>query len=1211
MNRKALSLLIVVAMVLAVVPAGLATTAVAPKVPVSIQSQHVLSVAEANPMPHGTGLKWISPSEYSKVTGIHFKPLTAKVFERAIENAPFYPGRGAPLPSSSVTSELTTLPSHVLNTMYLPPIGNQGYVGSCVAWSSTYYVWTYMLNWWRNNPFPSSPSDIMNPTFVYNLINGGADNGSYFGDAMNIISTIGAVPMNDFPLYVLGPYGDPSDYAWVWPNLTQWMIAPHNKANYYDYLAGEYGINIPGNWYIVDLSNATQWEYLKRLLAEGYVVQTGIMVYNNFFDYANASAIVNHLETYLEWTAPYISEYWENQSFANGTYVNKTVKYLLETAIEDYKAYAGSLSAQFNASIALFEKVLESYNISLNDTISVAYQKFEQGVKVKYIDNQSWWNNATFYMSTYSLKGTEWAFNHGYQDIWAIHNFELMVHHIPLGDYIKTSWGSPVSELNFYTYYQPGGHGVTIIGYDDNRETPDGKGAFVMVNSWGTDWGYRGYWYFSYDAAKGTPAVMTVDGVLQMPIFLGQGYAYVYVPKAAHYTPKLMAVVGINDTLRGETFDGIVVTNGSPYGPILSVPLNGGIAVGVIPGGSDYQFNITFFDLANNYLWIPYQWLPSNVNISNTTQVEIGVVELAEAVAAYYNISYAQALDLIGFPQTHPYPKSPMAFDITDDLDYLAQYIEDTNATPLNATFYIQLHDALPDGITGTLYNFTLLLNINGHYLPLAAIGENITIPDGKSIMVPVTVPLVKYENAPNNVSLNFGAFNVSIFSLIPLKGAEIIIGGKSYQLSAEEGGYYYYATNLAQKLNLHAGTYTYKVIVTYPNGKEVALPPRTVHIKGPLVYVISPEPTVYNTSLVPVKFKIVDDNNASVKEVTATLNGEKFNLTYNATTGLYTAELNLTNGKYTLTVTAVDEKNATGKATVNFVVSTEAKVKTVTVNNETNVTVGVVGGSANVTAENNTVVANVSTSKGTVTVEVPVVNNVQSVVVNASAINSVATGKSNASLAAGWNASVSVTTTAKYVKTENYKKLYSVTIRANVTLGENGVAVVALRDINISKIYVWKNGQKIQLTTDKSNPLGYYYKEGNIIFVVLKEDPVIEADGYFEVPVQVSRSHGVSLTALNFLAYRWYNMYLQEFNELYQKALQMNVSNETLKLALQYNETAATYYQKALELSNNNIILHLGDLQLLVPLRKAYLNEVKAVEILKEALEKLESQGS
>lgn len=44
-----------------------------------------------------------------------------------------------------------------------------------------------------------------------------------------------------------------------------------------------------------------------------------------------------------------------------------------------------------------------------------------------------------------------------------------------------------------------GGHAMTIVGYDDNKVSPRGdRGAFKLLNSWGTGWGDRGYGWVSY-----------------------------------------------------------------------------------------------------------------------------------------------------------------------------------------------------------------------------------------------------------------------------------------------------------------------------------------------------------------------------------------------------------------------------------------------------------------------------------------------------------------------------------------------------------------------------------------------------------------------------------------------------------------------------------------------------------------------------------------
>ena len=73
-------------------------------------------------------------------------------------------------------------------------------------------------------------------------------------------------------------------------------------------------------------------------------------------------------------------------------------------------------------------------------------------------------------------------------------------------------WGALTSDRkNFYwtgdndvTSPEDGGHSVLIIGWDDNYsktnfiETPPGNGAFIAKNSWGMDFGDKGFFYISY-----------------------------------------------------------------------------------------------------------------------------------------------------------------------------------------------------------------------------------------------------------------------------------------------------------------------------------------------------------------------------------------------------------------------------------------------------------------------------------------------------------------------------------------------------------------------------------------------------------------------------------------------------------------------------------------------------------------------------------------
>lgn len=61
---------------------------------------------------------------------------------------------------------------------------------------------------------------------------------------------------------------------------------------------------------------------------------------------------------------------------------------------------------------------------------------------------------------------------------------------------------------NTYSYYYKGNgdynHAICIVGWDDNYSksnfigNPPGNGAFIIRNSWGSDWGDNGYFYVSY-----------------------------------------------------------------------------------------------------------------------------------------------------------------------------------------------------------------------------------------------------------------------------------------------------------------------------------------------------------------------------------------------------------------------------------------------------------------------------------------------------------------------------------------------------------------------------------------------------------------------------------------------------------------------------------------------------------------------------------------
>ena len=82
-----------------------------------------------------------------------------------------------------------------------------------------------------------------------------------------------------------------------------------------------------------------------------------------------------------------------------------------------------------------------------------------------------------------------------------------------------------------------GGHLITFVGYNDTLTTHDGKGAFRMVNSWGTGWGQSGYFWMSYQAVMDNYLSSQTAG---------------YMTDTAGYAPKLVARVRINHPARDQ-----------------------------------------------------------------------------------------------------------------------------------------------------------------------------------------------------------------------------------------------------------------------------------------------------------------------------------------------------------------------------------------------------------------------------------------------------------------------------------------------------------------------------------------------------------------------------------------------------------------------------------------------------------------------------------
>ena len=155
---------------------------------------------------------------------------------------------------------------------WFPPIGNQGYQNSCVAWASGYYYNTYVQAMDAGiDVSGGSPEHTCSPAFLYPLINGGVDDGASAGYAMARLGDVGCCSL------ALKPYAQ-ADYT-SWPSEEAWVEALSRRTE---------------NAYRIRAGSLEGLETVKQLLSNGGVAITGFNAYANwYYDYPRTVAGVD------------------------------------------------------------------------------------------------------------------------------------------------------------------------------------------------------------------------------------------------------------------------------------------------------------------------------------------------------------------------------------------------------------------------------------------------------------------------------------------------------------------------------------------------------------------------------------------------------------------------------------------------------------------------------------------------------------------------------------------------------------------------------------------------------------------------------------------------------------------------------------------------------------------------------------------------------
>ncbi len=169
---------------------------------------------------------------------------------------------------NAATGPASSLPAKIDYSAFVPPVGNQGGQGSCVGWAVGYYYKT-IQEYRERNWSLTVPAHQFSPSFVYNQINGGADNGSWPSDAFDLLKNTGNVSIADFP-YVL------SDYR-TKPGVSLFSAANQYRAKSWAYLFYNSGV-IPGK----SPNPPATIDTLRQYLALGDVFVLTLPVYDTW-----------------------------------------------------------------------------------------------------------------------------------------------------------------------------------------------------------------------------------------------------------------------------------------------------------------------------------------------------------------------------------------------------------------------------------------------------------------------------------------------------------------------------------------------------------------------------------------------------------------------------------------------------------------------------------------------------------------------------------------------------------------------------------------------------------------------------------------------------------------------------------------------------------------------------------------------------------------
>jgi len=123
---------------------------------------------------------------------------------------------------------------------YFPPVGDQQWQGSCAAWNIGYYCNGYLQRKDHNWTNGTNLSQLMSPSWVYNMNNYGVDAGTVREWNALLIASVGDADLAAMPY-------NPSDYR-SWGSETAWRTAVGNRIEEYFDITDPWNTNLIKSW---------------------------------------------------------------------------------------------------------------------------------------------------------------------------------------------------------------------------------------------------------------------------------------------------------------------------------------------------------------------------------------------------------------------------------------------------------------------------------------------------------------------------------------------------------------------------------------------------------------------------------------------------------------------------------------------------------------------------------------------------------------------------------------------------------------------------------------------------------------------------------------------------------------------------------------------------------------------------------------------------